>query len=157
MLRQLARDEASNSGALTKSLVEHWQDGRIKLFLLRKAIRFRRKNAILFQEGEFLPLETKGECRQNVVCCMRRRNGQQILVAVPRWLSHVASATDHSKSDWHNTEVVLPDSTSARWQSLLCNHELTTRGRAYPQSLKGSLRVADLFAHFPVALFRSVD
>lgn len=157
MLKQLARDEASNSGALTKSLVEHWQDGRIKLFLLRKAIRFRRKNAILFQEGEFLPLETKGECRQNVVGCMRRRNGQRILVVVPRWLSNVASATDHSKSDWHDTEVVLPDSTSARWQSVLCDHELTTRDGAHTQSLKGTLRVADLFAHFPVALFRSVD
>lgn len=156
ILQQLAHDEASNSAALTRSLVEHWQDGRIKLFLLRKVIRFRRKNPILFQEGDFLPLETKGECRQNVVCFMRRRNGQQILVAVPRWLSHVASSTDHGKSDWHNTEVVLPDSTSARWQSVLCDHEVTIHETAHTQSLEASLRIADLFAHFPVALFCSV-
>jgi (1->4)-alpha-D-glucan 1-alpha-D-glucosylmutase len=156
MLQQLARDEAANPAALVTGLTEHWQDGRIKLFLLQKAIRFRRENATLFQQGEFLALETQGECRQNVVCFMRRRNGQQILVAVPRWLSRVVSSTEHGKPDWHNTEVVLPEKSSAHWESVICGHEVTIQESAQRQSFEGSLRVADLFAHFPVALFRSV-
>lgn len=155
MLQQLARDEAANPAALITSLTEHWQDGRIKLFLLQKAIRFRRGNAVVFQEGEFLPLETQGECRQNVVCFMRRRNGQQILVAVPRWLSKLASVEDRGKPQWHDTEVVLPKKSSVRWQSIITGHEVTIQ-EGERQSFEGSLGVPDLFAHFPVALFRSV-
>ena len=154
-LRQLVQDEAKNPAALIRSLVEQWHDGRIKLFLLQKAIRFRRENAFLLQEGDFLPLETRGECRQNVVCFIRRQNGQQILVAVQRWLSRVASSTDHGKPDWHNTEVLLPEKSSHRWQSILCGHEVTIHENVRTQS-EGSLGIADLFAHFPVALFCSV-
>ena len=154
-LRQLVQDEAENPAALIKNLVEQWHDGRIKLFLLQKAIRFRRENASLLQEGDFLPLETRGECRQNVVCFIRRQNVQQILVAVPRWLSRVAFSTDHGKPDWHNTEVLLPEKSSHRWQSILCGHEVTIHENVRRQS-EGSLGIADLFAHFPVALFCSV-
>jgi (1->4)-alpha-D-glucan 1-alpha-D-glucosylmutase len=142
-----------------RNMVEHWHDGRINLFLVWKAIRFRRENAALFHEGDFLPLETRGECRQNVVCFMRRKNGSQIFVVVPRWLSQVASsARGHGQRDWHNTEVVLPPNSSSRWRSVVSGHEVMTHPKMDTQSAAGeSLRVEDLFEHFPVAFFHSAS
>jgi (1->4)-alpha-D-glucan 1-alpha-D-glucosylmutase len=157
LLEQLARDETTDAAGLIGNLLEHWRDGRINLFLVQKAIRFRRENAALFQEGEFLPLVTKGECGQNVVCFMRRRNGNQVLVAVPRWLSQVASSA-RSQRDWHDAEVVLPADSSVRWQSVVTGHEVMTHEESGGQSLTGqSLKVANLLEHFPVAFFRSVS
>lgn len=157
LLEQLAREQAMDAVGLIGNLLEHWHDGRIKLFLVQKAIRFRRENAALFQEGEFLPLVTKGERRQNVVCFMRRRNGNQVLVAVPRWLSQVASSA-RSQRDWQDAEVVLPADSSVRWQSVFTGHEVRTHEESGGQSLTGqSLKVANLLEEFPVAFFRSVS
>jgi len=156
LLEQLAREETIDAVGLIGNLLEHWHDGRIKLFLVQKAIRFRRENAALFQEGEFLPLVTKGERRQNLVCFMRRRNGNQVLVAVPRWLSQVASSA-RSQRDWQDAEVVLPADSSVRWQSVLTGHEVMTHEESGGESLAGqSLKVANLLEEFPVAFFRSV-
>jgi len=157
LLEQLAREEAMDAVSLIGNLLEHWHDGRIKLFLVQKAVRFRRENAALFQEGEFLPLVTKGERRQNLVCFMRRRNGNQVLVAVPRWLSQVASSA-RSQRDWQDAEVVLPADSSVRWQSVITGHEVMTQEESGGQSLTGqSLKVANLLEEFPVAFFRSVS
>jgi (1->4)-alpha-D-glucan 1-alpha-D-glucosylmutase len=161
MLQQLVHDEDADAAGLLRNTVEHWHDGRINLFLVWKAIRFRRENAALFQEGEFLPLEARGECRQNVVCFMRRKNGNQILVVVPRWLSRVTpSARGHGQWDWHNTEVVLPPNSARRWRSVVSGHEVTAHhakgghSSPGPSSTGPALKVEDLFEHFPVAFFR---
>ncbi len=157
LLEQLTHDEASDAASLIRNMLEHWHDGRVKLFLVQKAIRFRREHAALFQEGEFLPVEAQGECRQNVVCFMRRRNGNQVLVVVPRWLSQVASSAG-GRRDWRDTEVVLPANSSVRWQNVVTGHEVMAHQQSGGQCLEGqSLKVADLFEQFPVAFFRSVS
>ncbi len=155
MLEQLAREEAADNAGLIQNMVEYWHDGRIKLFLLQKTIRYLRENAALFQEGEFLPLETQGEYRKHVVCFMRRRNGDQVLVVVPRWLSQIAfSAKGQGQRDWHDTEVMLPPNSSVRWRSLLSGHEVMAQQGDH--SFAGqALKVADLFESFPMAFFGS--
>jgi len=154
---QLARDETADATGLMRNMVEHWHDGRIKLFLVRKAIRFRRENSALFQEGEFLPLETQGECQQNVVCFMRRRNGNKVVVAVPRWLSQVASS-GRGQRDWRDTEVVLPADSSVQWRSIVTGHDVMAHQELGGQSrARQSLKVSDLFEDFPVAFLRSVS
>ena len=41
-------------------LLDHWQDGRVKLYLIWKAIRFRREYEGLFRGGELVPLKSAG-------------------------------------------------------------------------------------------------
>ena len=155
LLQEIAGDEAANSNGMIGDMVEHWHDGRIKLFLMQKAIRFRRENAALFQEGEFLPLEAEGECRLNVVGLIRRKEGDEVLLVVPRWLSQVAGS--RGKLDWRDTEVVLPPGSSPRWQSVVGPQEMKAQQKAAePVSGGWSLKVAELFGQFPVALFHSV-
>src|SRR5205823_4410180 len=42
--------------ATPDELMQAWPDGRIKLFLTQRVLRFRREQADLFQSGEYLPL-----------------------------------------------------------------------------------------------------
>jgi (1->4)-alpha-D-glucan 1-alpha-D-glucosylmutase len=159
LLERFAHDEAADSATFIRNMVEHWPDGRIKLFLVQKAIRFRREYASLFQQGEFLPLETQGDWRQNVVGFMRRRNGQQALVVVPRWLSQVACLDrGHGQATWKETEIVLPPDASVRWRSVLSGREVVSSQQARGQSFRGpSLKIMDLFEDFPVAFFGAFD
>src|SRR5881396_1122931 len=41
-------------------LMQTWPDGRIKLFLTQRVLRFRREHADLFHRGEYLPLAVSG-------------------------------------------------------------------------------------------------
>src|SRR5207302_1689054 len=43
------------TSATPDELMRAWPDGRIKLFLTQRVLRFRRENADLFQRGESLP------------------------------------------------------------------------------------------------------
>lgn len=160
LLGQITHGEGADGTSLIANMAEHWHDGRINVFLMQKAIRFRRENSRLFQEGEFLSLKTQGECRQNIVAFIRRKNGDQMLAAVPRWLSQVARSSDRNqgKLDWRDTEVVLPPNSSVCWQSVLNGQGVMARQTAAGQPSGGqSLKVGELFEHFPVAFFRSVN
>src|SRR6266542_3330113 len=44
--------------ATPEELMQTWPEGRIKLFLTQRVLRFRRENADLFERGEYLPLHT---------------------------------------------------------------------------------------------------
>jgi (1->4)-alpha-D-glucan 1-alpha-D-glucosylmutase len=158
MQERLAHDEEEAGAAtLARNLLEHWPDGRVKLFLVQKSIRFRRENPTVFQAGECLPLEIEGEHRENVIGFMRRAGGTQVVVAVPRWLSQVGSPPQGpGYRKWHNTELRLPPEVSTRWRSLVTGHEVTAaHSKDGPSSPRTTLKVADLFEHFPVAFFRS--
>ena len=41
--------------------MENWKDGRIKMFVAQRLLHCRRENAGLFQRGDYVPLEAKGE------------------------------------------------------------------------------------------------
>src|SRR6202043_2770810 len=52
------RRELLNSlaNASPGELLSRWPDGRIKMFLIQRLLRFRSENATLFEKGEYLPI-----------------------------------------------------------------------------------------------------
>src|SRR5438045_5682922 len=46
--------------ATPEELWQTWPDGRIKMFLIQRALQFRGENADLFKRGEYLPLRASG-------------------------------------------------------------------------------------------------
>ena len=140
---------AANSKEHLRDLLLNWTDSRIKLYLICKALTFRRDHARLFQQGEILPLQTAGCHADNVVAFLRKTGESSVLVAVPRWLSKVRSQPEPFTFDWCDTRVLLPSETSQHWKSILAPEEL----RASPRGEQVCLTMQDLFRNFPVALF----
>jgi (1->4)-alpha-D-glucan 1-alpha-D-glucosylmutase len=143
---------ASESGSIGRSvrdLVTHWQDGRVKLYLIWKALNFRRAQPDLFLRSDFVPLESTGCYAENVVGFVRRTVTSSVLVAVPRWLSRIRSGGQ--QFDWCDTRLRLPPGSASRW-----NHILGP-GFAAAQNGNGEpcLMADDLFRDFPVALLQS--
>ncbi len=131
-------------------LIEHWHDGRLKLFLIWKALTFRRANPDLFLGAEFLPLQAVGCHAANVIAFLRKTAISSALVVVPRWLSELPRGTSQ-ELDWCDTHLVLPTASPSEWTSVLADNRLSTRNRNGVECLM----LDDLFRHFPVALLHA--
>jgi (1->4)-alpha-D-glucan 1-alpha-D-glucosylmutase len=151
-------DDASASGGnkaqVAAGMLDHWPDGRIKLFITACGLRLRRRLPRVFLEGDYLPLEIQGTCADNVVGLARRWGRDVVLAIVPRFNSRLlrnANARSSGPDGWKETRVVLP----VKWaQSQLQNvftHEIIQPPGGGNTNL---LRVADVLATCPVALLR---
>src|SRR5207245_5455815 len=49
-----------------EELLQNWPDGRIKMFLTQRLLRFRKEQVDLFRQGSYLPLSAGGELQN---CC----------------------------------------------------------------------------------------
>ncbi|HET6423507.1 MAG TPA: malto-oligosyltrehalose synthase, partial [Planctomycetaceae bacterium] len=69
---------------LLLQLLTNAADGRIKLYVTWLALQARNRFPDLFTSGDYLPLETTGPFRENVVALARRHGEQVMIVVVPR-------------------------------------------------------------------------
>jgi (1->4)-alpha-D-glucan 1-alpha-D-glucosylmutase len=138
-----------NSATQLQDILEHWHDGRIKLYLIRQTLRFRREHCDLFQEGEFIPLESTGRYSRNLIAFLRRQGSAQALIVVPRWLSQLNDNRGLGSFDWADTRLAIPSDAPAQWNSVLAQSKIATAR----QDGGSSVTANDLFREFPVALF----
>ena len=167
LLKSLQRDvaRAGHSGlqALAHSLVDAWQDGRIKLYTTWRALRFRRDRPALFREGAYTSLKAVGRLREHVCAFARDHDGERIVVAVPRLLTGLTSHPLTSARldppadppnclgvDWAGARLVLPDEPpGAGYRNLHTGELLKSDAHGGAGSV---VPLASLFADFPVAL-----
>jgi (1->4)-alpha-D-glucan 1-alpha-D-glucosylmutase len=163
LLQGLQRERTGSPEELIRDLNVNWHDGRLKLFLTQKAVRWRREHSMLFQEGEFLPLHVTGSHSQNLVSFIRRREGKLVLVAAPRWISRPSSEQEGGRFepagkdliwkglDWKDTEILLPPGSPSNWESILSDTTVQLENSADRQSFKAD----SLFRDFPVAFLHA--
>jgi (1->4)-alpha-D-glucan 1-alpha-D-glucosylmutase len=149
-LKSIASSEADARGGLVRDLIEHWTDGRIKLYLIWKALAFRNAHHDLFTEGEFIPLESTGCYAQSIVAFLRKSSSSSALVAVPRWLSKVPRNNDRT-FDWCDTRLLLPAGSASQWSNVLTQNRVIARAR----DGASCLMIDELFRDVPVALLEA--
>ncbi|MBI1849489.1 MAG: malto-oligosyltrehalose synthase [Planctomycetes bacterium] len=92
-------------------LLEGWEDGRIKLHVTACGLHLRRRHADLFSDGDYLPMEVRGDAADRVVAFARRGRGGAVVVAVP---VRVAAMTSPERpfpigmQCWGTTTLVFP-------------------------------------------------
>jgi (1->4)-alpha-D-glucan 1-alpha-D-glucosylmutase len=108
-----------------EQLLEQWPDGRIKLFLTQRLLRFRRDHQALFHHGKYLPLALGGTFAESCIAFAREHEGQWIAVLAPRLSSRVGFPPIGDK--WQDTTVELPTSLSREGvRELFSGRELRT-------------------------------
>lgn len=150
----LADHDKYGSSRFLKGLLAHWQDGRIKLHLIYKALNFRRQHLELFQNGEYLPVDAFGPQRDHVVAFARRRENNWALTVVPRLLAHLVEPgrAPLGTRTWKETTLSLHQEAPRVWQNVFT-------GEAVDASRKGTvptLALSQVLAAFPVALLSGV-
>jgi (1->4)-alpha-D-glucan 1-alpha-D-glucosylmutase len=133
----------SLSSATPEELMQTWPDGRIKLFLIQRLLRFRREHGDLFERGEYLPLQTTGTFTESCVSFVRRLDDNWIAVLAPRLSSRVGFPPVGEA--WQDTAIQLPETFSFRDA-----HDLFTCRPIRHQ--KRQVAVRDVFSVLPFAV-----
>jgi len=135
---------------LAAELVENAGDGRIKLFLMARALAARRHSRGLFVEGGYQALETGGALGRHVIAFAREARGQWALVVAPRFLTSLVRENQAplKQTVWQDTVVRLPSGAPRTW------HNAFTRQKTGGQA---QIAVGDALAHFPAALMTSEE
>ena len=150
LLEDLRRHGQHPSAKFLADLVEHWRDGRIKLFVTERGLNFRSVHRSLFLEGEYLIPTVTGQRAGHVGAFVRRNSTEAALVVVPRLTMGMTrgEGLPLGPEIWEDTHLTLSAEMPSQWRDVFTGTEC----RAVRQGPGQALRVADLLRHFPVAL-----
>lgn len=137
---------------ITNRLLETWQDGRIKLYLIYRTLSFRRRNAALFASGQYAALEALGEKGKHVCAFARTLDGSVAVTVVPRLVVGLCEGVERppmTDEVWRSTRLALPfEQEGRRYRDVFTGKALTVNVR---DGVPG-LPMGAVLQDFPVAL-----
>ena len=150
------KDRVERSGGdlipLVGELLGDTWDGRIKLYLIYRALNFRRAHPQLFSSGTYLPLETMGEKKDNLCAFARIFADEAVLVVAPRLVVGLTGGAEKAplgRDVWKDTALALsPDLAGKSYRHLFTGEWLPAENFGGTMGLSS----AAIFGHFPVAL-----
>jgi (1->4)-alpha-D-glucan 1-alpha-D-glucosylmutase len=153
LLADLDAAAANDRLALARELLAARADGRIKLYVLSRALRCRREHPGLFAEGDYEPATAAEPFTDNVCAFLRRRGAEAALAVAPRLLRRVVRPGELPIGPaWRDAVLYLPDGAPRRcWRDVFTGATLTSRER----DGRPCLQLGEVFGHLPVALLRA--
>jgi (1->4)-alpha-D-glucan 1-alpha-D-glucosylmutase len=143
-----ALEATSDRAGFAFELFKNKDDGRVKLFLIRGALAFRRRRSALFAAGDYRPLEARGPLAEHLCAFARVGEDGAALTVVPRLLARRGAETPPLGPEyWMDTAITVPPELGSTLVNVLTGERLHGHGDA--------LTLGDVFAHFPVALLAS--
>jgi (1->4)-alpha-D-glucan 1-alpha-D-glucosylmutase len=137
---------------LCADFLKHTEDGRIKLFVIRQALQFRRAQHELFRKGDCVPLFAMGKNAEHVCAFARTRDGVTSITVVPRLILGLATGGQSlpiGETIWGDTRILLPKTNlPSSFRNIFTGETIHTR----TVEGKPTLQLADILAKFPVAL-----
>ena len=149
--------EGALPAADLKEVVSQLSDETAKLYVTWRTLQLRKQHATLFQLGAYAALMATSSRSDNVIAFARQHEGSSVVAAVPRLCARLMSESHDTickPEIWGDAELTVPRN------GVSCYHNLFT-GECLPVKTPGptndvsSIRLADVFRTFPVALLLS--
>jgi (1->4)-alpha-D-glucan 1-alpha-D-glucosylmutase len=141
---------------LVRELLTTMEDGKVKLFLVRKALSCRNERRELFESGRYLPCEVMGENAEQVCAFERSLDLEAVVVVAPRYFTRLVSdarGLPLGEEVWGGTRIVAPcEIPGSRYRNVFTGEivsSITEDGGAV-------LKVAEVLTNFPVALLERI-
>jgi len=137
---------------LARELTVHKEDGKIKLYLTCKALNFRREKRELFEKGEYVPLEAKGEKANHVIAFSRVLNDARAIIIVPRFLTGLVPQPQDlptGRDIWGDSSLVIAVGEDGEHYRNVFTGETVTVSQCNGVHV---LYLSEIFSNFPVAL-----
>jgi (1->4)-alpha-D-glucan 1-alpha-D-glucosylmutase len=149
-LREIQEKEKRDILSLIDELLSTKEDGRIKLFLICRALKARKENLEVFQRGAYLPLAVGGKCKDHVIAFARKTENTWAITAAPRFLTALVKEGEYplDKQVWEDTHISLPEGAPPAWKNAITAKVI---------SGEHTLHIGDILKHFPVALLSNGD
>jgi (1->4)-alpha-D-glucan 1-alpha-D-glucosylmutase len=148
LLDEIIQQESPKPKAWLKSLLDSWEDGRIKLYVTYQALRWRREWSEVFSEGDYIPVEAEGQ-RKPHICAFARRHGERwALIIAPRLLTRLVRTGRPAtgKRVWGEDSLTLPPGAPEQWLNGFTGDTI----QVPPETRKAPLSA--VFDQFPAAL-----
>jgi (1->4)-alpha-D-glucan 1-alpha-D-glucosylmutase len=130
------------------------EDGRIKLYLVHRALEHRRRRARLYGEGGYTPLKPQGSRGEHVVAFGRHRERAAVIAIAPRLVARLNPPGPPVGPLWSGTWLPLPDG----WAFRVFRNVLTGEAvDAVTRDGRPGLPLETALATFPVALLEAAD
>ena len=147
---EFGRTEPEPATDNSSYLMQHWPDGRAKMYVTRQALRYRLEYPELFTNGDFSPVKAQGVREKHVIAILRHNSDHHAMAVAPRWLAETYRVEERLPSNefWGETSLVLSENAPASWINVLTGQRIQTQ-------MKRALRtitVAEALQCFPVAL-----
>jgi (1->4)-alpha-D-glucan 1-alpha-D-glucosylmutase len=160
-MRMLADLRAAEQEAPLKAIAAHlaeaWQDGRIKMHVMSKALAFRKECGRLLDRMRYVPLRATGARAANVCAFARRAEGTVFITAAPRFLMGLLDGSDGRASvrsgAWDESFLLVPSLRAACYENVFTGEPV----RRVRHAETWALPLADLFRTYPVALLKGSE
>ena len=135
--------------SLVRELFEHYQDGRIKMWITMRALELRREYPQLFQKGTYVPLESS-EKNQHVCAFARidEENGrtEAAIVIAPRLVSTLMGGNVEAPigNAWGDATITLPEGLPTEFRNVFTDEKIRVQDR--------TLRCSEVLASLPAAV-----
>ncbi len=142
------------AGDCASDLLDHRADGRVKMFVMARALQARREFQPVYEEGDYVPLEVSGERHDCVFAFARAAAAGVALTIVPRLIASLipdVAAPPLGRAVWGDTRIDVGPAlhgSSGRWRNVFTTALIDTPGGSGDRSLD----VAALLERFPVAV-----
>ncbi len=154
--RLLENRQAADYPSQLQDMLQTFEDGRVKAYVITAILAYRNAFPDLFAEGSYTPLEVSGIGEEHLIAYARQWQGETAIIIVPRLLYSKGlrrNALPCGKRVWHNTVVRLPDSLGLSNDSTAWNHfdgQTLLFSHADDDGIR-ELLIANVLEHLPVA------
>ncbi len=115
---------------------------------LTNTLLIERKNSPNLFLSEYIPLETKGKYKNNVLAYARKLHDQWFVVVLPLQLATINdNIPTVGSQDWENTQVLLPGNAPSVWKHILSGKE---------NNFKNFINLNEIFKIIPMVLLTNV-
>lgn len=144
-LNEIKKKEEKDILNLISELISTKEDGRIKLFLIYKALKVRARKKELFEKGDYINIEAGGKCRDHVLAFARKKEKLWVIVVVLRLSTYLIKEDQYPIDErvWEDTYILIPENASYLWRDAFTNRVIRS---------KKTLSIGKVLKHFPVAL-----
>lgn len=159
-LEDIMEREGKDMAGLVSELLYLARDGRVKMFLIHRALKARRVLSELFLHGDYLPIYAQGSRRKNIIAFARRSkedSGTWALTIIPRITTDLVDLGEYPMGIgiWKDTFLALPEGAPEQWVNALTGEKIVEEGKKGRHEAVGSggkLLLGKALSKFPVAL-----
>jgi (1->4)-alpha-D-glucan 1-alpha-D-glucosylmutase len=138
--------------ALVAELLRVPENGAIKMFVTAVGLRYRRANAALFLESDYVPCEVRGSRSSQIIAFARRTSEKTVIAVAGRFYTRLgAGAQLPLGHHWADTYLAVP----AELRSATFREVFTGRRLVPSQANSGLLAMDRVFEGLPIALIEA--
>jgi (1->4)-alpha-D-glucan 1-alpha-D-glucosylmutase len=122
-LREIKVKEKKDVLNLISELISTKEDGRIKLFLIYKALEVRAKRKELFEKGDYISLNVSGKYKDHVLAFARRKEKSWAIIIISRLLTYLIREDECPIGEriWEDTCIFIPEHATYLWRNAFTN------------------------------------